>query len=155
MPFILEWRLTEIFNLYLDESFFTRIFKNQISSLAIDINKCRDRNSIQDINRVIYTQIFTMFSNLQYLNFGPSSSAYHRLSFGFSHSIVFSSTLLELHIIVDSYEDCLYLLDGRFNQLHTFYVTICAPELIIINNEVSYSLKSFFIRMNFKYFYEY
>ncbi|CAM4786306.1 unnamed protein product [Rotaria magnacalcarata] len=141
MPITLEWRLTEIFNVYLDESFFIRTFKNQISSLTIDINKCQDRYSILDSNRFIYTQVFTMFRNLKYFNFGPSSSAYHQLSFGFSPPSVFSSTLLELHILVDSFKDCLYLLDGRFSQLHTFYVTICdvSHRLIKINNEVRYS----------------
>jgi len=131
---------TEIFSVYLDESFLIRIFKNQILSLAIDIDKCEQPDSIKDINTFIYTQIFTAFSNIQYLKF-DSSFGYHQLSFDFSPPIVFSSTLLELRVIVDSYADCLYLLDGRFNQLHTFYVTICSlvPGLPIINNEVSYS----------------
>ncbi|CAF4618030.1 unnamed protein product [Rotaria sp. Silwood2] len=35
-----------------------------------------------------------------------------------------SSTLLKLNIRVQCFEDCLYLLDGRFNQLHTLYVDI-------------------------------
>ncbi|CAF3712851.1 unnamed protein product [Rotaria socialis] len=128
-------------DLFTDESFFIRTFKNQISSLTIDINKCQDRYSILDSNRFIYTQVFTMFRNLKYFNFGPSSSAYHQLSFGFSPPSVFSSTLLELHILVDSFKDCLYLLDGRFSQLHTFYVTICdvSHRLTKINNEVRYS----------------
>ncbi|CAF1458841.1 unnamed protein product [Rotaria sordida] len=124
-------------DLFTNESFLIRIFKKQILSLVVDINKCREPDFIQDINTFIYTQIFTMFSNLQCLNFGSSCSGYHILSFGISTSDVFSSTLLELHVVVDSYKDCLYLLDGRFNQLHTFYVTICSlfPCLPITNNE--------------------
>lgn len=83
-----------------------------------------------------------MFSNLQYLNFGPSFSGYHTLSFGIPLPIVFSSVLLELHVTVESYEDCLYLLDGRFNQLHTLYIIISSSisrPLSIINDNVSYS----------------
>ncbi len=82
-----------------------------------------------------------MFSNLQYLKFGPSSSVYHRLTLHPSLPNVFSSTLLELHVVLDSYIDCLYLLDGRFNQLHTFCVLICSfsgPLSMTINNEVNY-----------------
>ena len=133
-------RSTEILSVYLDESFLICIFKNQILSLIIDIDECEQPDLIKDINTFIFTQIFTMFSNIQYLKF-DSSFGYHRLSFDFSPPIVFSSTLLELHVIVDSCKECLYLLDGRFNQLHTFRVTICSliPTLPTINNEVSYS----------------
>ncbi|CAF4196379.1 unnamed protein product, partial [Rotaria sp. Silwood2] len=125
------------------ESFLIRVFKNQILSLVIDIQTHQGcAYEIEEINKFIYTQIFTMFSVLQYLDFHPSCSAYPRVSFGISPSNVFSSTLLELHIMVHTYADCLYLLDGRFNQLHTFYVTIfdvTVPVLTTINNEVSYS----------------
>ena len=37
---------------------------------------------------------------------------------------LFSSTLLELHINVYLFDDCLYLLDGRLNQLHTLFVNV-------------------------------
>jgi len=116
-------------------------FKNQISLLVIHIKQRQDpNNSIKDINTFIYTQIFTMLKNLEYLNFSPNTSEYHRLTFGVSYPNVFSSTLLQLRVVIDSYEDCLYLLDGRFNRLETFYVTICSsnvPALPMINNEVS------------------
>ncbi len=99
------------------------------------------------------TQIFTNFSNLQYLSFDPSVSGYEELSFDMSSPpIVFSSTLLEFHVTVHCYEDCLYLFDGRFNQLHTFYIIIGSPlprPLTIINDNVSYSYEYLFlIEMN-------
>ncbi|CAF1498448.1 unnamed protein product [Adineta steineri] len=55
-----------------------------------------------------------------------------------------SSTLVELHINVARFGDCLYLLDGRFNQLRSFYVRICiiSSHLIypssITDNKVGY-----------------
>ncbi|CAF5225466.1 unnamed protein product, partial [Rotaria magnacalcarata] len=35
-----------------------------------------------------------------------------------------STTLSELHVTVNNFDDCLCLLDGRFNQLHTLYVYV-------------------------------
>ncbi|CAF2970525.1 unnamed protein product [Rotaria sp. Silwood2] len=126
-------------NLFTDRSFLIRIFKNQILSLVIHINKCQESSSsIKDINTFIYTQILIMFKNLRYLNFGPNASDYHQLTFGVSPPNVFSSILLDLCVVVDSYADCLYLLDGRFHQLKTFYVTICSSDvssLPLINSE--------------------
>ncbi|CAM4754814.1 unnamed protein product [Rotaria magnacalcarata] len=112
-------------DLFTDGSFFIRIFKNQILSLVINIKKYKEPiRAFEDINKFIFTQIFTMFSNLQYLDFDPSFNNCHILSFGASPPNVFSCTLSKLNVMIDTYSDCLYLLDGRFNQLHTFYVTI-------------------------------
>jgi hypothetical protein len=54
-----------------------------------------------------------------------------------------SSTLLKLTISVQCFYDCLYLLDGRFNQLHT----LCIDSFYIdrtneIKNEVSFTRKT-------------
>ena len=65
-----------------------------------------------------------MFTNLHYLSFGSSSIWYQRFSFDMSFPTVTSSNLLELHISVGYFSDLLYLLDGRFNQLHTLNVNI-------------------------------
>jgi hypothetical protein len=124
-----------------DGSYLIRTFKSQILSFVIRINKCQESNSIEDINRFIFIQIFSIFKKLQDLNFSPSAAAdYHLLTFGVSPPNIVSSTLLNLRVAVDSYEDCLYLLDGRFNRLRTLYVTICSSNvsaLPTINNEVS------------------
>ena len=79
-----------------------------------------------------------MFTNLQSLSFGPSSMWYQRFSFDMSFPTVTSSNLLELHISVDYFSDLLYLLDGRFNQLHTFNVNIhrISWNRSTINNQV-------------------
>ncbi|CAF3393366.1 unnamed protein product [Rotaria sp. Silwood2] len=54
-----------------------------------------------------------------------------------SPPIVISSNLLELHVHVVCFTDCLHLLDGRFNQLHTFHVDISfiSSDTLTINNE--------------------
>jgi hypothetical protein len=86
-----------IFIVYLDENCFIRLCKSQILSLVIVIQNCDEEiNSIKATNQFIFTQIFTMFHNLQCLNF--SSSHCQQLRFLIPHPIVFSSTLLELHV---------------------------------------------------------
>ena len=65
-----------------------------------------------------------MFANIKYLNFGESSCTGQRLSFYLTPPSVISSNLLELHVSLEFFSDCLYLLDGRFNQLHTLYINI-------------------------------
>jgi hypothetical protein len=51
-----------------------------------------------------------------------------------------SSTLMELHINMDTLNDCLHLLDGRFNQLRVLYVYIVSifPLPEVICNNVGY-----------------
>ncbi|CAF2643500.1 unnamed protein product [Rotaria sp. Silwood2] len=77
-------------------------------------------------NAIIFTHIFTMFSNLQYLNFCPSSLDQQQLSFRTPPLTAISTNLLKLYVYLDVFIDCLYLLDGRFNQLHTLYANVFA-----------------------------
>lgn len=81
-----------------------------------------------------------MFTNLRYLNFSPSSIGHQRLSFNISPLTVISTNLLELHVCLDSFSDCLYLLDGRFNRLDKLYVNISCINSsgFIVNNKVDY-----------------
>ena len=137
-------RVSIVFKLCLDETLTYR-FKNQISSLVIDITGNDEADSRKMI-RLIFTHLCAMFTNLRYLNFGPSLSKCQQLSFGTSSLAVFSSTISELHIRVPRFMDCLYLLDGRFNQLHTLYVYITfiyVPQETI-NNKVYYILNNIF-----------
>jgi len=127
-----------LFNLYLDETLILR-FKNQITSLVIDINES-DYLDSAEILRLIFTRICVMFTNLEYLNFGVSLSGSKPLLFATSLPAVFSSTLRELHVSLHSFTSCLYLLDGHFNQLHTLNVrlTFIGSSCEIINNKVNY-----------------
>ncbi|CAM4781387.1 unnamed protein product [Rotaria magnacalcarata] len=109
--------------LFSDEKNLIVRFKNQITSLFIDFTKSNERHN-GPIIRLIFALICDMFTNLQCLNFYPSSSLCQQLSFFRSPPTVFPSTLLELHVNLQDFIDCLYLLDGRFNQLHILYVDI-------------------------------
>ncbi|CAF1323703.1 unnamed protein product [Rotaria magnacalcarata] len=64
----------------------------------------------------------TTFPNLKSLNYDPFDISYQLISFVTSPPSVFSSILLELHVKVMRVQDCLHLLDGRFNQLRVFNV---------------------------------
>ncbi len=125
---------------HLDESYLIRIFKNQISMFVIDITRYDRQNSPRDMN-IILTQISAMFSNLKYLNFCPSSIFDQQLSFDRSPPTVISSTLLELHVSLQNFVECLHLLDGHFNQLHILHVHIVFIHTAdtTINDEVDYS----------------
>lgn len=94
-----------------------------------------------DVYTRVFTQIFTIFSNLQHLNLHPSSIGSERLSFNMLSPTVISSTLLELHVCVRHLSDCLYLLDGRFNQLRSFHVdtSFISSSDITIDNKVDYT----------------
>ncbi|UJR09477.1 hypothetical protein I4U23_013715 [Adineta vaga] len=66
--------------------------------------------------------------------------------------------LMELHINVKNFTDCLYLLDGRFRQLHTFYVNVdgfVAPLPAIVSKPELIHLRCFSLTCDSKiYFYE-
>ncbi|CAF3899083.1 unnamed protein product [Rotaria sordida] len=58
---------------------------------------------------------------------------------------------IQLHVDVDTFTDCLYLLNGRFSQLHTLYVNIdfiCTSDLIVNNREKLFNLKYFSLYSN-------
>lgn len=60
-----------------------------------------------------------------------------------------SSIVLKLNIKVQCFDDCLHLLDGRFNQLHT----LCVDLVHIhhpheIKNQVSFTRKTFILSNN-------
>ncbi|CAF1195948.1 unnamed protein product [Adineta steineri] len=109
----------------IDEFCLTSINKNQILSLIIDVTRYKNgKNLRRDTTECIFMHILNIFSNLEYLNFCPSSMWYQGLLFNNPSPTINSSTLLELHISLASLTDCLYILDGRFNKLHTLYVDI-------------------------------
>ncbi|CAF3035760.1 unnamed protein product [Rotaria sp. Silwood2] len=89
-----------------------------------------------------------MFPNLQYFYFGRSSISDEQLSFCFIRLTVISRNLLELHVCLRSFYDCLYLLDGDFNQLHRLYVDLSVigyKKRRVNNMKKLPSLKSFWL----------
>ena len=127
----------------LDKVLLDRIDKNQIQNLVITIGKNKKGQLSEYAITTVYRQIFTVFTDLRYLNFYSSSNIYDpRLSFEGTCPQFFSLTLMELHISLKSLNDCLYLLDGRFNQLRILYVKVISifPPSTTIDNRVT-SLK--------------
>ncbi|CAF4341142.1 unnamed protein product [Rotaria sp. Silwood2] len=139
----------EAINLFSDETFFSWTLKNQISVLVIDISANGQRTSTEDVNVLLFIHILTMFPNLRYLNFGPSSIWYQQLSYDAQLSTIISSSLLELHVCLPDLIDCLYLLDGCFNQLRTLHVNITftmSSNSTINNKEKLPNLRFFSLR---------
>jgi hypothetical protein len=108
--------------MYLDKSLSSGIFKNQITTLLIEIDPNQNDPSTMEI---ICNRIFTVFSNLTHLTFYDASYRnIVRLILDFPPPMFSSSTLLVLKIKVQNIAECLYLLDGRFNQLHTLQIDL-------------------------------
>ncbi len=126
--------------MYLDETAVTDIRRNKISKLIITVSSNKNQIAMKDSMNTIYTYIFTVFKNLHYLNICSTSNMYnHHLSFNEIFPNLFSSTLTELYLELEHFSDCLYLLDGRFNQLRTFYVKVLFinRRFLVTNNKVS------------------
>ncbi|CAF1467107.1 unnamed protein product [Rotaria sordida] len=124
-------------SLFTGETSVMHTLRNQISALVIDISTNETQRFTRDDNEILFTHIFTMFTNLQYLNFSPSSFGHQRLSFRTQPPTIISTNLLKLHVSLNDFNDCLYLLDGSFNQLHTLYVNIS----FIVSTNVSVNNK--------------
>ncbi|CAF3021557.1 unnamed protein product [Rotaria sp. Silwood2] len=110
-----------------DESIFRHIFQDQITELILQNN---DNNSherlLKDYTETVYVFILSFFKNLNHLSIIESSiTDYPPVSICHSPSTAFSSEILtKLCIDVFTFDDCLYLLDGRLKQLITFIVRI-------------------------------
>ena len=98
---------------------------------------------MKNYNKNVYEHILKFFKNLKHLNIIEiPNQLYPPLLLCDSPSIsFFSTTLTYLCINVDTFDDCLYLLDGRLKQLTTLIVKtrqICKSSLII-HNMVSFN----------------
>ncbi|CAF3424543.1 unnamed protein product [Rotaria sp. Silwood1] len=111
-------------DLFTEQTSVIHTLKNQLLSFTIDISIKGTECYKRDNYAIIFNHILTMFTNLQYLNFGRSSIYDDRLFFCMRRSTVISTNLLELHVSLHIFDDCLYLLDGHFNQLRSFYVDV-------------------------------
>jgi len=128
-----------IFNLYLDETPLTHIFQDKISSLVIDLVQYENSSINGTSNSKIFSYILTLFSKLKYFDY---RSSFRYQSLFETSTTISSSILLELHIKLYKFTDCLYLLDGRFDSLEKVFLDICqisTPD-IVINNKVNRSI---------------
>jgi len=96
---------------------------------------------LKDYTVNVYAPILTVFENLKHLSIiGSFMSDYPALSIcDLPSTTFFSSILTKLCIYVYSFDDCLYLLDGRLKQLTTFIVQIyfIRNDSLIVHNNVS------------------
>jgi hypothetical protein len=120
------------------------IFQEQITNLTL-INDDKDEiiRSLQNYTTNVYSHILTFFKNLKELSImGPSAiSMYPGLSLCYLPSTTFSSPILtHLYINVKTFDDCLYLLDGRLRKLTTLCVNIYSIDTSsgIVHNMVSF-----------------
>ena len=96
------------------------------------------------MSTALFGQILDVLTNLRSLIFDSpfSYECDQRFSFG-NTSTLFFPTLVELHVNVVSFDDCVYLLDGCFNQLLVFHVKF--PHIKstrTIENQVGFSKKT-------------
>ncbi|CAF3960244.1 unnamed protein product [Rotaria sp. Silwood1] len=110
-------------SLLADESPLTDMFKNQISSLFINLSDEDDLISTGAMTSAIFNEIFNGCTNLQCLKINPYLFFRDTVNDCMTHRTSICSTLLELHVRVSRTDDCLYILDGRFDQLRKLYVT--------------------------------
>jgi hypothetical protein len=94
----------------------------------------------------VFERIFALFTNLKDLDFGQSIKwLYPMLAFNdLSGKSCFSSTIVNLRIDVETFNECLNLLDGRLGQLRTFIVRIN----IICNSKLPNTVRALFILIN-------
>ncbi len=131
----------------LDESSLRSIFQEQITNLIL-FNNDKDEmiRSLKNYTTKVYSHILTFFKNLKSLSvIEPSARLYYPgypgLSLGDLPSTTFSSSILTyLYINVKTFDDCLYLLDGRLRKLRILYVTVYSIDKSsgIVHNVVSF-----------------
>ncbi|CAF1277945.1 unnamed protein product [Rotaria magnacalcarata] len=118
-----DFFLSFTLKLYLDESPLTHMSKNQISSLFINLITKDDPFSMRTSISIIVTEIFKRCANLRCLKLNPSLFDLDTLNNSMAYRTTTCSTLLELHVTLTHMPDCLYILDGHFDQLRIPHVT--------------------------------
>ena len=131
----------------LNETHLESNLKNHIDTLGITIAYNKEETSTKYVMEIVCNRVFAMFTKLLCLRFEQSSELYiypvERLTFGRHLPTFYSSTLMELYANVEDFIDCLYLLDGCFSQLRTFYVSIhwFTPSSLLTINKVDQLIK--------------
>lgn len=114
-------------------------FKKQILSMILKIDD-KKTPLTKNALTVIFSLVLLMFTNLSYLKIETYSVYSQRISFNdLAQQAISSSYLLKLIINVNSFKDCIYLLDGRFANLKNLCINIenIHSNETIINNKVS------------------
>ena len=111
---------------FLEKCPFILNFRYQISELVITIDYEALSVSMFNLLIDIYHRIFVLLSNLKYLDLDVNKSYLFSKSLlsDLSSNTCISSSISHLRIKLHNFDDCLCLLDGRLNQLHTFVVKL-------------------------------
>jgi hypothetical protein len=109
----------------LEESPCIYIFKHQLSYLIVTIIDEIRNDSARALLSAAYFRIFAICNNLKYLDLDVNDCSIGRsLLNGLPSTTWSSSTLVDLRIKMNNFQDCLCLLDGRLTQLHTLYLSL-------------------------------
>ena len=121
-----EVKFNEVECFFLEETSFIGICNGQISHAVVTMVDKSESVSLSDVAMNLYLAIFNLFGSVTHLNFVIKDGfQYPPLSLDYLPSTAyFSSTIVHLSIKLLDLEDCILLLDGRLNQLHTFIVEI-------------------------------
>lgn len=127
------------FLLRLDRSLARDMFKNPIQTLQLTIIAETGKDFDDDYSTIsfIAQNLFEIFSSLNTLIVNASEGfTWAGLSFENDRSAHFySSTLPNLKITVENFDDCCYLFDGRFSQLERVDVTLCYLSISIFTTK--------------------
>ncbi|CAF3650892.1 unnamed protein product [Rotaria sp. Silwood1] len=111
------------------------LLSEQITHLYIDIEIKTRKPPLTKILPKIFVLILSLCKRLIYLNL-CASPRYRCLAIHFfkqSSTSCMSSTLTTLNINVETFDDCLYLLDERLNSLLTLFIYVVEISYIISN----------------------
>jgi hypothetical protein len=121
---------------YLGEHSVLHMLNKQISSITVKIHDPQ-RPLITNGATKIFRYVLAMFPNLNCFRFETSIYC-EPVSWNHLAQAICSSNLLQLHIHLENFDDCIHLLDGRFNQLHTLCITLSTIHSDqTIDNEVN------------------
>ncbi|CAF2941813.1 unnamed protein product [Rotaria sp. Silwood2] len=112
-----------LFNYLTNNTILRKLLNEQITCLTIDV-KDKPTEPSSETLWVIFTLILSLCKQLNKLNFCQFDNRSTFRIFDLSSTNFKSSTLTELKINVETFDDCLYLLDGRFNCLSTLIINI-------------------------------
>ncbi|CAF3579739.1 unnamed protein product [Rotaria socialis] len=124
-----------------DNSPVLHIFK-QITHLNISTIEYYNNRSQMNLNTKIYTRLFSVCQRLTHLKInGKRLRSYSLLpEYALPLTMCSSSTIIKLEVNVRTIDDCLRLLDGRFNQMKILNVIIDSIDTPLLNIDSQYIL---------------
>jgi len=114
-------------------------FQHQIEKLIIKLTSnieekyLINESTIDDIiekkekNLLLFIKCCTKTNRLKHLNFSSANNN-EQLGFYVQEQYSFTSNISELHVCVDTLNDCLTILDNQLNHMNKFYVIICGVD---------------------------